>query len=781
MVLDGIKEMLIGEVIEAGIKWLIGILGGPAGAFIKACMAIYDIVMWFVNNGSRLMDLAQSVIGAAGAIAGGDVGGAAKAVEQALARAVPATIGFLASLLGLGDLGAKVRKIVERVQAPINKAIDFVLDMVKGFVMQVAKVFGFGGEGAASGQPQIGDKTSFSTEEEEHQLWIETKGNDSGLMMASANPKRVSEHLKYYQTNKDKEHIPKDKYPEIDRLINSAAAIQTQIDDKSKQIDDLKSKKMKPSDGARVKQLDGEIEGLQKNMVPILDDLVPYYESFLDHQVKKMDPKDFMDNVAEKTWNVPRGAHTEGKLSPESMEKLLKFRADSAGTVSPLADAVAEETAVYAKGRLIEVKKNVEQRFNGKVKFRAKDPKPIKLFSPGSEKLTSDIDYDVQGDSNEYAVEVYNNLFRGRFGRESGTYFDINVYAKGFIPGKRDITEELKDVSGELIYDESSVNAYGAMIRQMHQDEWDNFKNQVKAGLSEEMTAEVDSLFARAEANFETYVRALAAQLNQEVGEDVKDIDSLHSKLEDIRNSLINKAQAADSSKSHETAEADANDEILKANNALYRERLKKVEDLRIELLGLTETKNKAERLLKGLSNGKNLPDGLTAEELENKIKEMQGEIDKKKLEIRKSVEEALVFANEAYVTKASITAIVVEGQMKGQGLNKTTPNTAGENVDAFNEQSANAMHHLHIIAEKEPITAKPQKYIERMGDLLGKIGISDDESKGLFAELESLSKAFNAGKQVDTSQVESLRSRIISWTAQKTNAYYRQVDAKRG
>ena len=55
--MDAIKDMVVTEVVKAGIQWLIGLLGGPAGAFIKAAKAIYDIVIWFVNNAGRLFEL----------------------------------------------------------------------------------------------------------------------------------------------------------------------------------------------------------------------------------------------------------------------------------------------------------------------------------------------------------------------------------------------------------------------------------------------------------------------------------------------------------------------------------------------------------------------------------------------------------------------------------------------------------------------------------------------------------------------------------------------------
>jgi hypothetical protein len=159
MVIGGIKDMVITEVIKAGIQWLIGVLGGPAGAFIKACKAIVDIVMWFINNASRLASLVQSIVGSVAAIAAGNIGGAAKFIENSLGQAIPIVIGFLASLLGLGSLGQKIRGIIQKVQEPINKAIDWVLQKAKAAVKKLGKALGIGKEKEAAGlDPQANAK-----------------------------------------------------------------------------------------------------------------------------------------------------------------------------------------------------------------------------------------------------------------------------------------------------------------------------------------------------------------------------------------------------------------------------------------------------------------------------------------------------------------------------------------------------------------------------------------------------------------------------------------------
>ncbi len=144
MVVDGIKDMVITQIIQAGIQWLIGILGGPAGAFIKAAKAIYDVVMWFVNNASKIMGLINAIIDSVTAIANGDLSGAAKYVEDSLAKMIPIAIGFLANLLGLGKITDKIKDIIKKIQAPINKAIDWVLTKAKEYAKKFAKMLGLG-------------------------------------------------------------------------------------------------------------------------------------------------------------------------------------------------------------------------------------------------------------------------------------------------------------------------------------------------------------------------------------------------------------------------------------------------------------------------------------------------------------------------------------------------------------------------------------------------------------------------------------------------------------
>ncbi|GAA2724089.1 phage tail protein [Cellulomonas aerilata] len=126
MILEQVKDFVITKIITAGITWLIGLLN-PAAAFIKACKLIYDVVMFFVTNAGRIMKFVNTIIDSVADIVRGNVGSVVDKINDVLGQMVPLVIGFLASAIGLGGIGAKIRQIIETLQKPVNRALDFVI------------------------------------------------------------------------------------------------------------------------------------------------------------------------------------------------------------------------------------------------------------------------------------------------------------------------------------------------------------------------------------------------------------------------------------------------------------------------------------------------------------------------------------------------------------------------------------------------------------------------------------------------------------------------------
>ncbi|WP_261569927.1 phage tail protein [Frankia gtarii] len=126
-VLGGIRDWVARSVVGAAVTKLISMFN-PAGAIIQAVIAAYNTVQFFLERAQQLAAFASSVFDSIAKIATGSVGDAANAVEQALARSVPVVLGFLARLLGLGDIAAPVRDVVGRARGIVDAALDRVAD-----------------------------------------------------------------------------------------------------------------------------------------------------------------------------------------------------------------------------------------------------------------------------------------------------------------------------------------------------------------------------------------------------------------------------------------------------------------------------------------------------------------------------------------------------------------------------------------------------------------------------------------------------------------------------
>ncbi len=217
-VMDAIMDIIQTQVIQAGIKWIMGLMT-PVGAFIKAAMAIIDVVKFFIQRAAQIMELVKAFTDSIKAIASGNVGAVAKAIENALGKAVPVLIGFLASLLGIGGLADKVvgviRKIRERIVKAITKFWTFVKSKAKGLLGKIGVgKLGFGKkdkrdkkvkENKEENNAKEGDfngKEKFETPRgDKHTLYFEDKGDKDVLMMRST-PRTYEDYIKTVEIDK---------------------------------------------------------------------------------------------------------------------------------------------------------------------------------------------------------------------------------------------------------------------------------------------------------------------------------------------------------------------------------------------------------------------------------------------------------------------------------------------------------------------------------------------------------------------------------------------------
>jgi 3-methyladenine DNA glycosylase Tag len=155
-IIDAIKEMLITKVIEAGIKWLLSLLI-PGAGFIKAIMAIKDIVVFFVETAIMLIPaITEAIL----ALASGSVAGVAKAFEFGLSKLIVLVIGLFAKLIGLGDLAKRVQKIFKKIRKRVDKVVRDLFKKAKRAGRKLMRKLGIGKKKSKKGEKPENDRRS---------------------------------------------------------------------------------------------------------------------------------------------------------------------------------------------------------------------------------------------------------------------------------------------------------------------------------------------------------------------------------------------------------------------------------------------------------------------------------------------------------------------------------------------------------------------------------------------------------------------------------------------
>lgn len=126
MVMEQIMNFVVTRVVQAAITRLVTSLN-PAGAIIQAIIAIYNTVMFFIERLRQIMQVATAFVNSIMAIASGQIGAAANRVEQTMAGLLTLVISFLARIAGLGRVSDAVVGIINRIRAPIDRALDRVV------------------------------------------------------------------------------------------------------------------------------------------------------------------------------------------------------------------------------------------------------------------------------------------------------------------------------------------------------------------------------------------------------------------------------------------------------------------------------------------------------------------------------------------------------------------------------------------------------------------------------------------------------------------------------
>ncbi|MEV8313561.1 hypothetical protein AB0Q95_05250 [Streptomyces sp. NPDC059900] len=128
-VFNAIKEFLVQRVVMAAITKLASLFS-PVGAIVQLVITLWNLYTFLRDQLRRIGEVVVAVVNTIGDIARGALDTAVTAVEGVLARLLPIAIDLLARLLGLGNVGDKVREIIEKIRAMVDRGIDAVIQRV---------------------------------------------------------------------------------------------------------------------------------------------------------------------------------------------------------------------------------------------------------------------------------------------------------------------------------------------------------------------------------------------------------------------------------------------------------------------------------------------------------------------------------------------------------------------------------------------------------------------------------------------------------------------------
>jgi hypothetical protein len=182
MVMDRVKAWVQRTIVVQAVMRLASLFN-PIGALIQAIMGIYNTINFFIQRINQIADLVESIVDSVANIAAGRIGDAANYVEQTMARAIPVILGFLAGLIGLGDIATPIRETIQRIQEAVDQAIDRAIAWI---VAQAQRLLAAGRSAVARVLQWWRTRKTFRTANgENHAVYFSGSETNPEIMVAS--------------------------------------------------------------------------------------------------------------------------------------------------------------------------------------------------------------------------------------------------------------------------------------------------------------------------------------------------------------------------------------------------------------------------------------------------------------------------------------------------------------------------------------------------------------------------------------------------------------------
>jgi len=309
-VMDSIMSMIQTQVIQAGIKWILGLLS-PVGAFVKAAMAIVDVVKFFIERAAQIGELVNAFIDSVAAIASGKVGAVANSIENALGKAIPVLIGLLASILGIGGIANKVVGLIRKIRKRITKAITKFWKKIKKGAKKLLRKIGIGKKKDKKGQ--TGDLTEWWDNEEpvttadndSHTLYYKGEDENAVLYMASEKDaiERHLDNAEKANAENDTENL-ENIHATRKFYIGKLKPVEDKLRSEQKRTKKLSNEQSKEKNRKEIKSLDKDHDSLFEQLSELVAKI----------KFAKATPTTIKTNVIHTTHSV-----FEGKQRPKSV------------------------------------------------------------------------------------------------------------------------------------------------------------------------------------------------------------------------------------------------------------------------------------------------------------------------------------------------------------------------------------------------------------------------------------------------------------------------------
>ena len=449
--------------------------------------------------------------------------------------------------------------------------------------------------------------------------------------------------------------------------------------------------------------------------------------STLDQKASKA-PKTFLKEDAGASWaNVikmykdkvlTKDVGMKAVLALRLQETLLKDE-DSSKRID-----FSEEKETLKKPSIMQEVRDSKEIKNKQAEFTKKlGEKPKALtwnYGAGGDSPTSDIDSNLNGDLTGYAVQIFNNKFRQEWGKESGKVFDVNVYARDYLPSA--ITE--KDSLGSankkarLEAAEKGVKKENELTSEQFQQYGMKFETNLKGRTQKEDMAreEIFSLVKvrmdMGQADWEKYkqIHIFSFKNNPETHQKmlnkIRLVEEKYAQREKaIEKQLINIEKQAGKSKLSDE------EKRMEAENRVYAQKLEAVERLRLQLLMLQKS---------GAS---------------------VNQIEKISILLKRALYEASMFANEAYITGGTVKHVV--GNKQVLSTKSKDPTKTGKEVrtSKLNEDIAKKTKEIEEARSRNEDTKAMENQLEEFKLLLE---VADAKNIKIKLTLDEYLHSFN-------------------------------------